>query len=400
MNKIIVASVIISCLIIAACNKIKPASEEFLNETPSLPSTVYDYKGRFDQIPTNFNPSITPINNDLATLGRVLFYERKLSANNTVSCGTCHQQGKAFADGLSSSAGLAMGKTPRNSPTICNVTRQNRFFWDGREDTLVNMVLKPIGNHIEMGIADINTIVPKVQSLDYYKPLFTKAFGDESVSKNRIALALQEFVSSIVSFESKQDQENNMMNFADIYSIDERVGRQLFMVSLPCASCHTGDNFVFGWAGSQFQNIGLEEHYTDKGATFMNGGGQADMEGFFKVPTLRNIALTAPYMHDGRFKSLEEVVEFYTQNIQAHPQLSGNLQTGFWGGGIFLPNFPGDQDIEHLAKVESNATAGKFGEPLRFTLSDYQKKCLVAYLKTFTDTKMITEPMYSDPFRK
>ena len=105
-------------------------------------------------------------------------------------------------------------------------------------------------------------------------------------------------------------------------------------------------------------------------------------------------------MHDGRYKTLEEVVDFYAHNIQAHPNLSSNLQTGTWGGGLIFGGGSSDPEIAPLAEVKSNAQSGSFGEPLRFDISEYQKKCLIAYLNTFTDTRIVTDPMYADPFRK
>ncbi|GBL35443.1 cytochrome c551 peroxidase [Filimonas sp.] len=393
MKKILVFSVIASAILIAGCRKNTSLSESAFNETPTLPSIPFDYNARFQHL----SPFGEVLNNEVAALGRVLFYERKLSANGTVSCGSCHMQSNAFADNKKSSSGLALGKTPRNSPTLCNISRQNRYFLDGRDDTLEQMVLKPIGNHLEMGISDIASIVNRVESISYYKPLFEKAFGDDKITLPRIATSLKTFLNSIVSYQSKQDLDP-AVPIQQLYTFDERVGRQLFMMSLPCASCHTGDNLTLGWSGSTFANIGLEEHYTDKGATFMNSPQNGDLEGFFKVPTLRNIALTAPYMHDGRFKTLDDVITFYTQNIQPHPLLNSNLQTGGgWGGGFGFGI--SDPEVAELAKVTSN-NDGKFGTPLRFELNSYQRKCLIAFLHTFTDTKMITEPMYSDPFKK
>jgi len=395
MKKTLILSILSAALLIVACHK--PSLDGLLdhNESPSLPSTAYDYQWRVQQT-NHFNMPVDPINNEIATLGRVLFYERKLSANNAVSCGSCHIQSLAFTDGMKSSEGLALKNTPRNTPTICNAVNQSHYFWDGREDSLVNMVMKPISNHIEMGISDPEVVVKKIQSLDYYKPLFLKAFGDETVNKERIAQALKQFISSIVSFESKQDQEK-VKSPEQIYTLDERVGRELFLVSLPCASCHGADHAAFGWGGSRFENIGLEEHYSDKGL----GNTNTSLEGMFKVPSLRNIALTAPYMHDGRFRSLDEVITFYSQNIQPHANLSSNLRAANWGSINFFPfGATSDPNIAQLAKVTTNSSSGKFSEPLRFTLSNYQKQCLIAYLKTFTDTRMISDPMYADPFKK
>lgn len=393
MKKIILITCLSVGLFIVGCRK-QHSTTITTTQTPVLPATPYDYQSRFKHQPiTGWGGNFDSINNQVATLGRVLFYEKKLSANGTVSCGSCHMQNKAFADLKASSNGLVLGKTPRNSPTICNISSQSRFFLDGRETDLGEMVLKPIGNHLEMGIDDVNTIVPRVQQLDYYKPLFKNAFGDENITLQRIAVSLKTFLKSIVSFESKFDLAPSSNNNS-YFTLDERIGRQLFNASLPCSQCHSGNNMT-GWSGSDFRNIGLETSYTDKGATFMNIGSAEQVEGFFKVPTLRNIALTGPYMHDGRFNTLEEVIDFYTKNIQPHPNLSSNLQTGGWSA----PKPVLDPAIEAFAEVPSNASTSS-GEPIRFQITDYQKRCLIAYLNTFTDTKMITEPMYSDPFVK
>lgn len=394
MKKVIVFSCLVSLVVIMACNKKGIQESAYLNDTPSLPQIPHDYQARFEKV-LKFQSSL---NNNLATLGRVLFYDRHLSANNTVSCGSCHQQSKGFTDGTRFSDGLVLGKTPRNTPAICNAAQQSHYFWDGRVNDLSIMVLKPIENHIEMGVMDLNSIVYKVSALEYYKPLFQNAFSSETVTKERIALGLQEFVRSIVSFQNK----NETVTTVEDLTMEERVGRQLFSVSLPCLSCHNSENNSTGWSGSSFANIGLDENYADKGAQNLFGTTGEENEGFFKVPSLRNVALTAPYMHDGRFKTLEEVIDFYTQNIQAHKNLSGNLTTGTWfsGGGVgpFNP-FANDPIAAKLAEVKSNSTSS-IGEPLRFELSGYQKKCLVAYLKTFTDPVLVTAEMYSDPFRK
>jgi cytochrome c peroxidase len=159
------------------------------------------------------------------------------------------------------------------------------------------------------------------------------------------------------------------------------MGRQMFFNDLPCGQCHGGENFA-GW-GSIAENIGLDTRYADPGmpgADWMTG---EERNGWFKVPSLRNIALTGPYMHDGRFSTLEEVVEFYNSGIQDHDQLSFALREGWNGGGIIGDDF-----------FQPNMDT----PPLRMNLSQTQKDALVAFLHTLTDVKLTTESKYSNPF--
>ncbi|MFM8470113.1 MAG: cytochrome-c peroxidase [Limisphaerales bacterium] len=191
------------------------------------------------------------------------------------------------------------------------------------------------------------------------------------MTSERISLALAQFVRSIVSTRSKYDLgvTNNFANF----TTQENLGRQIFFgqagfTHVTCAACHGSDNFV---PGAPINNNGLENPYVDKGVGALTGLPQD--EGLFKVPSLRNIELTAPYMHDGRFATLEQVVEFYDSGVVAHPNLSPPLR---------VP--PG------------NGAAS--GTPLRLNLTPTQKAALVAFLKTLTDPNLATDPKFSDPF--
>jgi cytochrome c peroxidase len=171
---------------------------------PILPDEPYDYATPPNE--TFFSPfGDSVINNDIATLGRVLFYDVNLSRNHRVSCGTCHRQINGFADNRNFSFGLLDSLTGRNTQTIVNTGTQFGFFWDLRESTLDHMVLQPIANHIEMGIADTLVVEERVRKIDYYKPLFVKAFGSEEVTSNKIGRALAQFVKSIVSVSTKYD---------------------------------------------------------------------------------------------------------------------------------------------------------------------------------------------------
>lgn len=258
----------------------------------------------------------TPNNNQVtdagATLGRVLFYDVKLSANNSVSCASCHTQSTSFADTRTLSLGFEGGETGRNSMGLANAKYYNngRFFWDERANSLEEQVLMPIQDEVEMGLS-LEELVSKIQASDYYSPLFSEAFGDSNVTSERISLALSQFVRSMVSYESRYDQGlaavngNSNADFPNFTEI-ENLGKNLFFSGrTQCANCHEAVTFN----GDQARNNGLDAVNTDLGLGAVTGN--ANDNGKFKVNSLRNIALTAPYMHDGRFETLDQVIGFY-----------------------------------------------------------------------------------------
>jgi cytochrome c peroxidase len=315
-------------------------------------------------------PPDNPITDGGATLGRALFYDKRLSANQTVSCSSCHQAEHGFSDPRRFSVGFDGRATGRNSMGLTNARyylRQN-FFWDERAATLEEQVLLPIQDQLEMGMT-LDLLVTRLAAEPFYLELFTSAFGSPAVTSGRISRALAQFVRSIVSANSKYDQ-GVPVNFAN-FTQQERDGRAIFQGPAGgCATCHGSDNFV---PGNTIFNNGLEYPYLDKGLGGVTGL-TAD-EGFFKVPSLRNIALTAPYMHDGRFATLEQVVEFYNSGVVNHPNLSPQLRQP--------PGPPGSPPPP----------------PRRLNLGAAQKAALVAFLKTLTDTGVTTDPKFADPFR-
>jgi cytochrome c peroxidase len=323
----------------------------------------------FDPSFSNVNFSTGEIKNEVATLGRVLFYDSKLSINNVIACGSCHLQSKAFSDVSAGSKGFKGVETTRNSMAITNPMLTSNLFWDSRSKSLHDMVLKPVQNHIEMGMEDITFLREKLEKTSYYPALFKKAFGNEYVTTEGINMALMQFLASMVSHNSKFD-EGAKSNFGNFNAL-ENMGKDLFISErLSCTKCHNGVNFSLGdemsfdnpYGGSSGSegtaNIGLNLVYKDNG----RGNGK------FKIPSLRNVELSGPYMHDGRFKSLEEVVEHYNNGIQAHPNLDDNLKD-------------------------------KNGEPRRLNLSNIEKSALIAFLKTLTDKKYTSDPKYSNPFK-
>ena len=359
------------------------------NTTLNLPEVPYDYvnlnlPSHFttnipgQPLPTSVNgldntPIDNPITNEGATLGRVLFYDKKLSANGTIACASCHKQDKGFSDDAMLSIGFDGGTTGRHSMTLINSRfyQRGRFFWDERASTLEEQVLQPFQDPVEMGMS-LEQVVSAVQEQDFYPELFENAFGSQDINSDRISRALSQFVRSIVSYSSKYDEGRalsaspgaNFPNFTD----EENLGKNLFFQTVPngggaCFGCHTTEAFVSANPGPQ--NNGLDLVTTDEGAgaVFTN----PIFESRFKTTTLRNIELTAPYMHDGRFATLEEVVEHYNSGIQGHPTLSPAL-------------------------TDDN------GNPVQLNFTDAEKAALVAFLKTLTDNSISTEEKWSDPF--
>lgn len=378
-------------LAFASCQKEDPTQGDY--DRPALPQARYSYNVADEITDMNMRMSMqVPLSNQItdagATLGRVLFYDTKLSLNNRTSCGSCHQQDKAFADGKKFAEGFRAGATKRNSPTAINTAFSNTYFWDMRSEGLENMVMRPVKDHVEMGMDNMEQLTEKLAMFDYYPALFEDAFGSPEITPERISKALAQFLRSMVSHRSRYDQgqANNFSNF----TAEEQLGKDLFFSwdRTHCQNCHGGVNFS-GW-GSDAANIGLEMEYVDKGLKEITG--VATDEGRFKVPSLRNVALTGPYMHDGRFATLEEVVDHYSHGAVANPYLDyrmgGNsiiiFDGGFNGGGVVDP-IPGG----------GSGTV----EPRRLDLTDVEKKALVAFLKTLTDEALISDPRYSDPFR-
>jgi cytochrome c peroxidase len=344
-----------------------------------LPSEVYL------DLPEQTEEYFTNTNNDIPTLGRVLFYDRQLSVNNSVSCASCHKQEKAFSDNVAFSKGFKNTLTTRNSMPIQNLQTfffgdfssntvefdrgfgpgfpSVSLFWDGRENNLGTMVLKPIVNHIEMGVGDLDALAEKLQSVPYYQDLFLKAYGTSEVSSAKISEALSMFVMSITSRNTKFDKAR--FGIDQLSALEEK-GRQLFIDVYECNACHQTENptgYIF--AGT-FANIGLQTEYDDNGVAKVTG--KPEDAGLFKIPSLRNVALTAPYMHDGSFETLEDVIDHYSTGIQDHPNLDFRLQ---------------DEQ----------------GEPKIFNISEYEKKAIVAFLGTLTDKEMITATKFSNPFK-
>ena len=343
----------------------------------SLPEFSHNYSDL--NLPAHFNTALvqgfdnTPLDNivtdEIATLGRVLFYEKQLSANTTIACASCHIQANGFSDPNQFSIGFQGVTTPRNSMGLANSKYYERghFFWDERADTLEDQVLEPIQNAIEMGLT-LEQAESNIIGQNYYPYLFEQAFGNRTVTSERVSLALSQFVRSMVSYESKYDTgvASNFINF----SASENRGRGLFNSNRTnCGACHINNanngNQAILQPDRTFNN-GLDAALINDD----NGVGDVlvdtNQNGRFKVGSLRNIELTAPYMHDGRFASLLDVVEHYNSGVQDHPNLDNRLQRN--------------------------------GNPVRMNLSVQDKEDLVAFMLTFTDEAFIGDEKFSNPF--
>jgi len=354
---------ILSGVVLVACNKEAQLSAE-KKVTLELPPTAYlYYEGTMDK------------SNEIATVGRVLFYDKHLSLNNTISCASCHKQEFAFADNKRFSSGFENKQTSRNSPALQDFNSfvffddqfggNTGFFWDGRESNLKNLIMRPVQNHIEMGIDDPATLPSKLAALPYYKELFQKAFDTNEITIDRISESVERFLSAMHATNTRFDKSMFQLGGNNPLTALEQHGQVVFNTKYPCGKCHqppTGPYFSAG-----FFNIGLDYTITDRGRAAVNG---QDAEGSFKTPNLKNVALSAPYMHDGRFTTLDEVLDHYSEGIKENPALTPLLRS-------------------------SEGT----GAPLRLNITKEDKRAIIAFLGTLTDYSFITDPKFSDPFK-
>lgn len=380
-------------LVFSACKETSenPSVFDHLNiSPPELPNELYNYENI--QLPEHFTtyvpgpfpnsvteidntPPDNPITDEGATLGRVLFYDTNLSRNGTISCASCHKQAIGFSDDAQFSNGFNGGLTPRHSMNLVNARfyQRGRFFWDDRAATLEEQVLEPFQDPIEMGLS-LEELKQIIERLPYYDSLFIQAFGTDEVNDERISKAIAQFVRSIVSFESKYDQGRaqvqRVLHPFPNFTESENRGKELFLkpVSLGgagCIACHNTEAFTNANPGPFNNGLTLDSGQ-DKGA-FETFPENPQMIGAFKVPSLRDIALTAPYMHNGSLQSLEEVIDHYDSGILAHPQLSAPLK-----------------DSE--------------GNTIRLNLSPEDKSALIDFLHTLTDYEVVSDEKYSNPF--
>lgn len=355
MKKIMIIAATLLCIVaVHACRKEKP--DVVYAPTPlevKVPDFVPKYVGIMPQ------PSDNPLTAEGVALGRQLFYEKKLSNTITLSCASCHQQANSFDDAKAFSEGTNGALGDRNAMPIINLAWSDHFFWDGRRNSLEDQAHDPVTNPVEMA-NDWRIVVQRLQEDPRYPELFFKAFGTRTVDSQLVVKALAQFERTLVSYNSRFDQFYYQEQAAAL-TLPEQRGLSIFTGKGLCNNCHLMNTL---FTDKQFRNNGLDVQFKDDG--LMKFTGKPSDRGKFKVPTLRNIAQTAPYMHDGRFATLEEVVDFYSGAVR---QDSPNLD-------------------EHMPD---------FGSGLN--LNQKEKADLVAFLKALSDTDFLTNPAFSDPNR-
>lgn len=292
-------------------------------------------------------PGTTAVVNTKEALGKKLFSEKILSKDSTVSCASCHKPQYAFADTTAFSIGIEGKLTKRNTPSVLNMKNRPYFFWDGRAASLEEQALMPIQNPDEMGLS-IDEAVKRLNQSNEYKALFQKIFKQYPTAKN-LSIAFAAYERTLETVDSKFDDWSN--NLKNLTAQEER-GRELFVGDkAKCFDCHRMEDFTT----DDFKNIGLYNNRELNDAGLFNITKKETDKGKFKTPGLRNIGVTAPYMHNGMFKTLEEVVNYY------------NEPEKFVHGAI---------NIDTVLQ-----------KPLGLT--DKEKKDLVAFLKTLTDKKFL-----------
>ena len=249
---------------------------------------------------------------DKAALGKLLFFDPVLSADSTISCASCHKAAYAFADTSAVSTGVGGKQGVRNTPTAMNVRLQRAFFWDGRAATLEEQALAPIENPDEMNLP-LDKAIARLQQSNTYNVYFKNLFGSEP-NRNNLAAAIAAFERTLETSDSPFDEWKFSDNPAAVSDAVKR-GFDLFNGKGKCIKCHFGADFT----QSDFRNIGLFDgrKFNDSGRIVISK--QPDDLGRFKVGSLRNVAITAPYMHNGMFKTLKEVIEFYNDPSRVIP---------------------------------------------------------------------------------
>lgn len=331
-----------------SCNadKVNPEDNLYSFQQPkNFPSAVYTFENN-------------PVTKEGIELGRALFYDPILSADSSIACANCHQQVVAFADPVHRfSKGVNDANGLRNAPSIQNMAFQTHFFWDGGVKHLDFVPINAITSELEMA-EKVTHVVEKLKRSKTYPEKFKNAFPDGEVSSQKMLYALSQFMNLMVSANSRYDKY--VRNEGEVLSADELAGQKLF--SQKCGSCHATDLFTDG----SFRNNGLD-------ATFPLDSGLARISEFsgdrgkFKVPSLRNVELTRPYMHDGRFSNLQQVLDHYASGVKE----SGTL------------------DLQ----LRQNATVG-------ISLSDEEKTKIITFLKTLTDRDFLKDKRFSNPFLK
>ena len=353
-------SFLATILLLNACDKKDP-----VESPPVYDATPYTLK--IGDFPT---PDL-PLDNKLTItgvqLGRMLFYEPKLSKDGSQACADCHKQEDAFSDIRQFSIGVEKLPGKRQAMAVMNLAwHRNGFFWDGRAPKLRDQALMPIQDPLEMN-ETLPNVVAKLSAEKTYTDQFIRAFGDTSVTPERISLALEQFMLTMVSKNSKYDRfQAGTYNFTPA----EFSGRSLFYGEFDptgltkgaeCFHCHGGYNF----SNEEFMNNGLDAEANQQDIGRMKVTNDPADKARFKVPSLRNVEKTAPYMHDGRIATLEQVIDHYDHGVKNSPTIEFILQYNLQAGGL--------------------------------QLTPQNKSDLLAFLKTLTDETFLTNTEFAKP---
>lgn len=302
----------------------------------------------------SFDSTENPVTKNGVELGRKLFYEGKLSRNNTISCGFCHIQENAFTHhGHNVSHGVDDRIGIRNAPPIQNMIFLKRYMWDGVIHNLNEQPIIPITDENEMD-SSMPEAIEKLKADQKYRKLFAAAYGDENITGERVLKALSQFMASLISAGSKYDR---FRQGRESLTSQETNGMALFQQK--CASCHSGELFT----DESFRNTGMYYHpqFKDPGRYRVTLDQNDWMK--FRVPGLRNIEYTAPYMHDGRFYTLDAVLNFYSDGVEDNPNLDPQLkQNGHTG----------------------------------IAMNTQEKQLIIAFLKTLSDKNFISNPQFAE----
>jgi len=375
LNKLWIRNIgvlILIVLALAACRKNEPITvDSGFKTTPISSLSIFPRRLGIPALPAD-----NPLTEEGVYLGRLLFYDTLLSADKSISCASCHLQKFAFAEPKKKSVGIFGLPVNRNAPSLFNMAYSRKFFWDGRQSRLANLVFEPIQAHNEMGL-NLPELDQRLKQSELYKNWFKKAFNaDPNISQ--MSMAMEQFLLTIVSADSKFDKVGPSLSG---FTNSEKAGFKLFQTQVDlqsttnqgadCFHCHGGVLFqAQNPLAGGITNNGLDKTFADLGAGAITG--KSTDNGLFKTPSLRNIALTAPYMHDGRFSTLEEVIEHYSEHIEFEsPNISPNL---------------------------ANHVDGPGGQPKQMKLTVLQKTNLLDFLKTLTDSTFTSNPKYQNPF--
>ncbi|MFV0224653.1 c-type cytochrome [Empedobacter falsenii] len=345
MNKII--TIILGIFILFSCNDDDIDYGQIVDEPYQL-----EFPSYFPQL--TFDTDKYPLTKNGVELGKKLFYEGRLSRNNTISCAFCHIQEDAFthhrhpvSHGIDDRVGI------RNAPPIQNLAFLNRFMWDGVIHDLAQQPISPITAEEEMD-STFPEIIKKLSDDANYRNMFRNAFGDDQINANRILSALGQFMASVVSKDSRYDQF-----LRKEINLTETEGKGLQLFQQKCSNCHKGALLT----DESFRNTGMYYNKQHKdGGLYRVTLDSADFMKF-RVPSLRNIEMTKPYMHDGRFYSLEAVLDFYSDGVQNNQHLDPQL---------------------------------KQNDQIGIPMTDQEKKAIIAFLKTLNDYSFIHNPAYAE----